>query len=368
MVFIGDRKWLKNNIQNSTTQLKKIILSLDMMGGDFGPIVTVPASLKALSLYPNLILLLVGNPDEIQPFLDISNTKYINRLFIIPSKSVINDHLQPSKAIRLSQNTSMRIALELIKSGRSQACVSAGNTGALMGLSKLVLKPICGIDRPALTTVLPNQRKGETVILDLGANVLCNDSMLVQFAVMGSVLSEQIVGITKPRVALLNIGSEETKGLDNIRRASEILHTISSIYYIGYIEANDLLMGKTDVLVCDGFIGNITLKTMEGVIKVVLSLLQSSQSKNRLYYYLIQYIKLWMGKLLFKQLIQLNPDRYNGAYLIGLRSTVIKSHGGANQHAFTEAIIQAINAVNRKIPEKIADRLNKMMLHKNNHH
>lgn len=338
------------------------------MGGDFGPVVTVPASLEALSLYPNLVLLLVGNPDAIQSILDVSHSQCMNRLFVIPAKSVINDHDRPYQAIRLSQNTSMRIALELIKSGQAQACVSAGNTGALMGLSKLVLKPIPGIDRPALTTVLPNKKNGETVILDLGANVLCNYTMLVQFAIMGSVLSEQIIGVIKPRIALLNIGSEEAKGLENIRRASEILHTILSIRYIGYIEANDLLMGKTDVLVCDGFVGNITLKTMEGVIKFILSLLQSSQSKNRFYKYFIQYIKLKFSKLFFKSLIQLNPDRYNGAYLLGLRSTVIKSHGGANQHAFTEAIMQAIHAVERKIPEKIANRLSTMMLFKNNHY
>lgn len=338
-----------------------MVLSLDAMGGDFGPAVTVPASLKALSLYPKLTLLLVGDPKKIQSILNVSHTKYINRLIIIPAESVINDHDRPSQAIRLSQNTSMRIALELIKSGHAQACISAGNTGALMGLSKLILKSIPGIDRPALTTVLPNQQKGKTVILDLGANILCSELMLVQFAIMGSVLSEQIIGIVKPKVALLNIGSEETKGLDNIRRASEILHTISSIYYVGYIEANDLLIGKADVLVCDGFVGNITLKTMEGMINIVLSLLRSSQSKNKAYYQLIQYIKLWIGRFLFKQIIQLNPDRYNGAHLIGLRNTVIKSHGGANSHAFTEAIIQAINSVERQIPERISDRLNTMI-------
>lgn len=344
--------------------MKKITLSLDMMGGDFGPIVTVPAALKVVSLYPSLTLLLVGDPHQIQSILTVSNSQYIDRLVIIPSKSVINDHDKPSQSIRLSHNTSMRIALELIKSGHAQACISAGNTGTLMGLARLILKPIQGIDRPALTTILPNQNKGKTIILDLGANILCNDVMLVQFAIIGSVLSEQIVGIITPRVALLNIGSEENKGLGSIRQASEILHTISSIHYIGYIEANDILIGKTDVLVCDGFVGNVMLKTMEGIIKIILSLLLSSQSKNKLYYYLIRSIKFCIGKLFFKQLLQLNPDRYNGAYLIGLRGTVIKSHGGANQYAFAEAIIQAINAVEKNIPEKIASRLNTMMLYK----
>lgn len=335
------------------------------MGGDFGPSVVVPASLKALSMYPQLVLLLVGNPDVIKYFLKSSHFKYTNRLIVIPAKSVISDNARPAQAIRLSQDTSMRIALELIKSGRAQACVSAGNTGALMGLSRLVLKSIPGIDRPALVTVLPNLQKGKIVILDLGANIACNDIMLVQFAIMGSVLSEYIVGVTNPRVALLNIGSEETKGLDNIRSASEILHTITSIHYIGYIEANDLLTGKTDVLVCDGFIGNITLKTMEGIIRVVLSLLQSSSAqRNKLYHWISKNIKLYMSKFFLKQFIQLNPDRYNGAYLVGLRSTVIKSHGNANKHAFTKAIVQAIDAVEKKIPEKIANRLSTMIIYK----
>lgn len=344
-----------------------MVLALDAMGGDFGPTVVVPASLQALSIYPQLILLLVGNPDVIESVLKPSHFKYTNRLIVIPAKSVISDSARPAQAIRLSQDTSMRIALELIKSGRAQACVSAGNTGALMGLSKLVLKSIHGIDRPALVTVLPNLKKSKTVILDLGANIACNDVMLVQFAIMGSVLSEHIVGVTNPRVALLNIGSEETKGLDNIRSASEILHTIESIHYIGYIEANDLLTGKTDVLVCDGFIGNITLKTMEGIIRVILSLLQSSYPRRKkMHHWIFKSMKWYMSKFFLKQFMQLNPDRYNGAYLVGLRSTVIKSHGNANKHAFTEAIIQAVNAVEKKIPEKIADRLSTMITYKNN--
>lgn len=351
-----------NNIKNS----KHLVLALDAMGGDFGPIVTVPASLQALSLYPNLKLLVVGDVDEISLVLSKSDSLYIDRFTIIPAKSVISSNVRLAQAIRVSRDTSMRIALELIKSGSAQACVSAGNTGVLMGLSKLVLKSINGIERPALTTFLPNKKRGKTIILDLGANISCDGPMLVQFAIMGSVLSEQIVGIIKPRVALLNIGSEENKGLDNIRYASEILHNIASIHYIGYIEANDLLMDKADVLVCDGFIGNITLKTMEGVMRVVLSILKSSIERNKLHW-LMRNLGLWRNKYLFDQFIQLNPDRYNGAYLVGLRSTVIKSHGAANQNAFTAAIIQAINAVERKVPEKIAAKLSTVLFSNNNH-
>lgn len=277
----------------------------------------------------------------------------------------MSSNIRLAQAMRASQDTSMRIALELIKSGRAQACVSAGNTGVLMGLSKLILISINGIERPALTTFLPNKNKGKTIILDLGANVSCDGAMLTQFAIMGSVLSEQIIGISNPRVALLNIGSEETKGLDNIRHASEMLRKMSSIHYIGYIEANDLLMDKTDVLVCDGFIGNITLKTMEGIVRVILSVLQSSIKKSKLNW-LTYNMKFWVNKYLFNQFSQLNPDWYNGAYLVGLRSTVIKSHGAANQNAFTAAIIQAIHAVERNVPEKIAVKLNTELFSNNN--
>ncbi|WHL25276.1 MAG: phosphate acyltransferase PlsX [Candidatus Blochmannia vicinus] len=345
---------------NNDIQPKNVVLALDAMGGDFGPIVTVPASLQALSLYPKLELLLVGNPDVILPILSASRSACVDRLTVIPAKLVIGGDVRPAQAIRVSKDTSMRVALELIKSGHAQACVSAGNTGALMGLSKLVLKSINGIERPALTTLLPHQKQGKTVILDLGANISCDGAMLVQFAIMGSVLSEQILGVSNPRVALLNIGSEETKGLDNIRHASEILHTISSIHYVGYIEANDLLIGKTDVLVCDGFVGNITLKTMEGVIRVILSTLQSSEKENNLNWFM-QSINFWISKYLFNKFSQFHPDRYNGAYLIGLHNTVIKSHGAANQRAFTAAIAQAIHAVERKIPERISARLSTVL-------
>ncbi|WP_284150757.1 phosphate acyltransferase PlsX [Blochmannia endosymbiont of Camponotus sp. C-003] len=351
---------MKNDIQ-----LQNLVVALDAMGGDFGPVVTVPASLQALSLYPKLRLLLVGNPDAIVPILEASKSIGLDRLTVIPSKSVIRGDVRPAQAIRVSKDTSMRVALELIKSGHAQACVSAGNTGALMGLSKLVLKSVHGIERPALTTLLPHQKQGKTVILDLGANISCDGSMLVQFAIMGAVLSEQILGVSNPRVALLNIGSEETKGLDNIRHASKVLHTISSIHYVGYIEANDLLMGKTDVLVCDGFIGNITLKTMEGVIRVILSTLQSSGKKNKLNWYM-KIINFWIKKYLFNQFSQFNPDCYNGAHLVGLRNTVIKSHGAANQRAFIAAIAQAMHSVEREVPEKISHQLS-VVLSKNNH-
>ena len=340
----------------SDDTLTRLTLALDVMGGDFGPTVTVPAALQALNSNSQLTLLLVGDPDTITPLLAKADFEQRSRLQIIAAQSVIASDARPAQAIRSSRGSSMRVALELVKEGRAEACVSAGNTGALMGLAKLLLKPIEGIERPALVTVLPHQQKGKTVVLDLGANVDCDSTMLVQFAVMGAVLAEEVVGMTNPRVALLNIGEEEMKGLSSIRDAAAVLKTLPSLNYIGYLEANELLTGKTDVLVCDGFTGNVTLKTMEGVVRMFLSLLKSQgEGKKRSWWLLL--LKRWLQKSLARRFSHLNPDQYNGACLLGLRGSVIKSHGAANQRAFSVAIEQAVQAVQRQIPQRIAARL-----------
>ena len=341
---------------SSDVTLTRLTLALDVMGGDFGPSVTVPAALQALNSNSQLTLLLVGDPDTIAPLLAKADFEQRSRLQVIPAQSVIASDARPAQAIRASRGSSMRIALELVKEGRAQACVSAGNTGALMGLAKLLLKPIEGIERPALVTMLPHQLEGKTVVLDLGANVDCDSTMLVQFAVMGAVLAEEAIGIKDPRVALLNIGEEEMKGLSSIRDAAAILKTLPTLNYIGYLEANELLTGKTDVLVCDGFTGNVTLKTMEGVVRMFLSLLKSQgEGKKRSWWLLL--LKRWLQKSLSRRFSHLNPDQYNGACLLGLRGSVIKSHGAANQRAFCVAIEQAVQAVQRQVPQRIAARL-----------
>ncbi|PKH26318.1 phosphate acyltransferase [Enterobacterales bacterium CwR94] len=336
--------------------MTRLTLAIDAMGGDFGPCVTVPAALQALESNPSLYLLLVGYPDTLSSLVAKADSALVARLQIIPAESVIANDAKPALAIRNSRHSSMRIALELVKEGKAQACISAGNTGALMGLAKLLLKPLDGIDRPALMTVLPHQQKGKTVVLDLGANVESDSAMLVQFAVMGAVMAESVLGIARPRVALLNIGQEETKGLETIREAAKILRDTPEINYIGYVEGNDLLTGKTDVLVCDGFVGNVTLKTMEGVVRMFLSLLKSSGDGQKS----VWWVK-WLGRLLQKRLAKrfghLNPDQYNGACLLGLRGTVIKSHGAANLRAFAVAIEQAEQAVQRQVSQQIALRL-----------
>ncbi|MFI0488354.1 MAG: phosphate acyltransferase PlsX [Yersinia sp. (in: enterobacteria)] len=333
-----------------------LTLALDAMGGDFGPCVTVPASLQALASNTKLKLLLVGNPDTLTPLLTNAHPLLLKRLQIIPAEHVIAGDAKPSQAIRASRGTSMRIALELVKSGDAAACVSAGNTGALMGLAKMLIKPLKGIERPSLMTVVPNQQQSKTVILDLGANVECDSTMLVQFAIMGSVMAEDVVGIANPRVALLNIGEEKNKGLDNIREAAAVLKNTPAINYIGYLEGNDLLTGKTDVMVCDGFVGNVMLKTVEGLIRVFLSLLKSSGEGSKQSWWL-KLIGRCLQKRVAARFGHLNPDQYNGACLLGLRGIVIKSHGAANQCAFVVAIEQAVQAAQRQLPERIAARL-----------
>ncbi|WP_210530650.1 phosphate acyltransferase PlsX [Pantoea ananatis] len=340
--------------------MARLTLAIDAMGGDFGPCVTVPAALQALASHSEIILLLVGDPDILTPLLAKADSSLLERLQVVPAESVIASDARPAQAIRNSRGSSMRVALELVKEGRAQACVSSGNTGALMGLATLLLKPLDGIKRPALMTVLPHQQKGKTVILDLGANVDSDSAMLVQFAVMGSVMAEEVLGIANPRVALLNIGHEEHKGLESIRDAALSLKALPQINYIGYLEGNDLLTGKTDVLVCDGFAGNITLKTMEGVVRMFLSLFKSSEEGKKRSWWLTL-LGRWMKKRLVRRFGHLNPDQYNGACLLGLRGTVIKSHGSANQHAFAVAINQAEQTVRRQVPERIAARLDAVL-------
>lgn len=333
--------------------MTRLTIALDAMSGDFGPRVVVPAAIQVLSAYPELHLILVGQPAKISPFLSKISPSLFDRLTIESAEFVVENEQKPSIAIRNSRGTSMRVAIELVKEGRAHACVSAGNTGALMGLAKLLIRPIAGIDRPALVSAIPNQTHNRTLVLDLGANVVCDSNMLVQFALMGSVLAKETLHLENPRVALLNIGEEENKGLDNIKAASVLLKHIKSINYIGYVEGNDLLTGKTDVLVCDGFVGNVTLKTLEGVVRVFISLLKSPNTTNNRSW-ILNILGRWFQKRAAKRFGHLHPDQYNGACLLGLRNTVIKSHGAANQNAFAIAITQAIESVERDVPGRIA--------------
>jgi glycerol-3-phosphate acyltransferase PlsX len=321
------------------------------MGGDFGPSVTVPATLNMLYFHIDLEVFLVGSLEELTPLLKTIPVSISDRLKIIPTKSVIESNLPPRQVIRMSEGSSMRTTLELVKSGEVHACVSAGSTVALVCLAKLLLNPLRGINRLALTSMLPNKLYRKTVILDLGACTSFNSSTLVQFAEIGSIVALEMLDIAQPRVALLNIGQEESRGLETIRKAATILRKISKINYIGFLEGHDLLSGQADVLVCDGFTGNIMLKTMEGVVKTIHSLLKSTdiEKSQELGSHLFQ-----ENGFLDERLQYLNPDNYNGALLLGLHEIVVKSHGAASQHAFIGALEQAKYAVNLKINKRIA--------------
>lgn len=340
--------------------MQRLTLALDVMGGDFGPSVTVPAAVQALRLDPCLSIFLVGDETAIIPLLRGVSSIYSDRLQVVAAQSVIAGDARPSVAIRNSRGSSMRMALELVQQGQAQACVSAGNTGALMGLATLLLKPLDGIERPALMTVLQNQQQGKTVLLDLGANVQSDSRMLGQFAIMGAVMAEEMLRIPRPRVALLNIGEEENKGIDSIRQTAAWLKEREDIDYIGYLEANELLSGKADVLVCDGFIGNVAVKTMEGMMRLFLSLLHSSKPHRHRPWW-SRYAMRWLQRQFFRQFSYLNPDQYNGACLLGLRGIVIKSHGAANTLAFGVAIGQAIQAIRRQLSSRIAMRLSMVL-------
>ncbi|UAX41554.1 phosphate acyltransferase PlsX [Pasteurella canis] len=338
--------------------MSRLTLALDVMGGDIGPRITIPASIIALEKDPMLSLLLFGDSQQILPLLENLPVSIQQRLTICHCSRKIDNEHGISYALRNSKGTSMRLAIEAVQKGEAQGCVSAGNTAALMGLSKILLQPLKGIQRPALISVIPTVDGEKSVMLDLGANIDCDAENLYQFALMGSIFAENSLNLVYPRIALLNIGSEDIKGHKSIRDAAVLLENDTALNYIGFIEGNFLLNGKADVIVSDGFAGNVALKTLEGAAKNVIALLKG-KSKNSL----LKPIFSWLLRHLFKdsyqRLKQINPDEYNGASLIGLTSIVVKSHGGANVDAFSYAIADAALQVRQQIPTKILAGLEK---------
>ncbi|ATF10490.1 phosphate acyltransferase PlsX [Candidatus Enterovibrio altilux] len=334
-----------------------LTIALDAMGGDFGPKVTVPATVQALSYFPSLKVVLVGNKPDITHQLVSLNYNNASRISIVHAESSIGNDISPSQALRSSRGTSMRIALELVADGSVDACISAGNTGALMALSRSLLKLLPGINRPALVSALPTLGCHQSWLLDLGANVSVNADTLFQFAVMGSVLAEAQLGY-KPSVGLLNIGEEAIKGNDLVKRCSEMLQQCSVVNYIGYVEGDQLYTGKANVIVCDGFVGNVSLKTSEGVAKLLLGSMNVHIAANP---FKKLAAKCLFGDL-FNMLNHLNPDQHNGASLLGLHGIVVKSHGRADVSAFQHAIEEAVQEVERQLPKKICDRLEAALL------
>lgn len=330
------------------------------MGGDHGPLSTIPAAIDAISENPLLDLTLVGDAAAIRQALTEAGYSNHAQLQVQHASQQVLMTDKPSVALRTKRDSSMRVALDLVDQQKVQACVSAGNTGALIAMAHYVLKMLNGIERPALISALPTTIGTPVFMLDLGATVNCDSDTLFQFAVMGAVMAEEVESIHQPKVALLNMGEEEIKGSDQIKRTSLLLSECSDINYIGYIEGNDIFSGKADVIVCDGFVGNVALKTCEGVAKLIIKRFEQAL-KNSMSAHLFG----WMIKPLLKSIgTGVNPDHYNGASLIGLRGIVVKSHGNATKEAFLSAIRQAVREVERQVPAKIKDRLEHVLIEK----
>jgi glycerol-3-phosphate acyltransferase PlsX len=328
-----------------------LTISIDAMGGDHGPEVVIPAAISALKKHPEVTFILVGDEDTVEYHLQQNGINDEPRLRIHhASQQVAMDEL-PSQALRGKKDSSMRVAINLVKQGDASACVSAGNIGALMATARFVLKTLPGIERPAIISAIPTM-KGHCYVLDLGANVDSSAAHLVQFAVMGSVLSELVDGIEQPRVGLLNIGSEEIKGNERVKEASRLLEQ-TDLNYIGYIEGDGLYHGEADVVVCDGFVGNVALKTSEGVVHMIRHYLRQSFSRN----WLTKLAGLIASPVLNHFRNELDPRAYNGANLIGLQGIVIKSHGGADEFAFANAIDIAIVEAAQDVPNNISKHL-----------
>ncbi|CAN8142378.1 phosphate acyltransferase PlsX [Thiomicrorhabdus sp. 6S2-11] len=331
-----------------------IKIAIDAMGGDHGLSVTVPASIDALNKFSDVHITLVGKQAEIEQAL--ANYQYDqSRLNVVHADQVVEMDDLPSKALRNKRQSSMRLALNLVKDDEAQACVSAGNTGALMAVAKFVLKTLPDIDRPAICTSMPTMQ-GHVHVLDLGANVGCTGENLTQFAVMGSVLAMAVDNNESPKVGLLNIGEEEIKGHQRIKDAHVMIQE-TSINYVGYIEGDDIYKGNTDVVVCDGFDGNIALKSSEGVAKMIAFYLKEAFGRN--IFTKIAGLVAYPVLKSFKD--KVDPRRYNGASLLGLRKIVIKSHGGADQFAFVQAIAEARLEVSKNVPERISTEVSKLI-------
>jgi len=322
------------------------------MSGDLGAEVVVRAAAATLLKYRNVELRLVGNRTELQSL--VSRIIGDNpRLQIVHASEVVEMAEPPVDALRKKKDSSMRVAINLVKEGRADACVSSGNTGALMATAKFVLKTLPGIDRPAIITELP-AKGGSLHMLDLGANTEASAEQLFQYAMMGSIVSSDILGIAQPKVALLNIGVEDMKGNDTVRAAAALL-TESTLNYVGFIEGNDLFSGKADVVVTDGFTGNVALKTIEGAVGLVHYFLKRAFTRS----WFAKLQAVLASRVLKGLAMELDSRHYNGATLVGLNGIVIKSHGSADALAFQHAIDTAIVEVRNQLPQQIGTLLQK---------
>ncbi|MCZ7558777.1 MAG: phosphate acyltransferase PlsX [Burkholderiaceae bacterium] len=332
-------------------------IAIDCMGGDHGLAVTVPAALDFLRQVDDVRLLLVGPKEAIEQALAKSRTVDATRIEIRHASEVVAMDDPPATALRSKRDSSMRVAVELVKAGEADACVSAGNTGALMAISRFVLKMQPGIDRPAIATQLPNRTGGTTTMLDLGANVDCEPQHLLQFGVMGAALVTALEGKERPTVGLLNIGEEVIKGNDTVKQAAELLRA-SALDFHGNVEGDDIYEGTTDVVVCDGFVGNIALKTSEGLARMLGEFIREEYKRH----VFTRLMALLSFPVLMRFRRRLDHRRYNGASLVGLRGVVIKSHGSADAYAFEFALRRAYDAVRNGLLRRIEQALPRIQI------
>jgi glycerol-3-phosphate acyltransferase PlsX len=331
-----------------------VTVAVDAMGGDHGPSVTVPACFDFLEATPHARVVLVGMPAPLEAALAKARPHLRERITVRAATEVVDMDEPPADALRRKKDSSMRVAINLVKDGTADACVSAGNTGALMAIARFVLKTLPGIDRPAIASQLPT-KTGDTLVLDLGANVSCTADQLVQFAAMGSALVSAVDGIERPTVGLLNIGEEDIKGSDVVKQVAELLKA-STLNFYGNVEGDDIYMGTTDVVVCDGFVGNVMLKTSEGLAHMLYEFLKTEYTRNLLTR--VAAAVVYPVLMSFKR--RIDPRRYNGATLVGLRGVVVKSHGGADVFAFANALTRAAAEVEHGVLDKIAQRIAEM--------
>lgn len=333
-----------------------LTIALDGMGGDHGPSVVVPAALQALSEHPDLTLILVGDEQVLTRELRARGADTGERLRVRHASQTVAMDEPPSSALRTKKDSSMRVAIDLVKEGSVHACVSAGNTGALMATARFVLKTLPGIDRPAICFALPTI-KGHTHMLDLGANLDADAETLFQFAVMGAALTSAVENMSRPTVGLLNIGAEEIKGHEQVKEAGRLL-AASELNYVGFIEGDDIYAGTVDVVVCDGFVGNVALKTSEGVARMIRYYMEQ-EFKRSLLTKMVAVLAMPVLKA-FKA--KIDPRQYNGASLLGLQGIVIKSHGGADVLAYSNAIKEAVMEVRKNVPQRIAKQLEELLV------
>ena len=339
-------------------RVDSVVVALDAMGGDHGPGVIVPAALGALAQFSNLNVTLVGDQTVLAAELARHAAVDTDRLRVVHASQCVEMDELPSQALRGKKDSSMRRAIDLVKAGDAAACVSAGNTGALMATGRFVLKMLSGVDRPAIAAPLPCTN-GHVYVLDLGANVASTAEQLLQFALMGSVLATAVDGLERPRVGLLNIGAEEIKGNDLVKDTARLLSN-SDLNYAGYVEGDGIFKGHADVIVCDGFVGNVALKSSEGVAQMIGQFLRDEFQRN----ILTRVAGLIAMPVLRALRSRIDPREYNGASLLGLRGIVVKSHGSADETAFRRAIGVALAEARMDVPNLITARIESLLAHK----